>query len=56
MAAFVGAFVTLIGGAAAVAVAQLRASSVAAWASLACSGAAVILTVVSLSLGRRYRR
>lgn len=55
MWAFGSAFALLVGGAAAVAVAQFRASSLAAWASLACSAAAVTMTVVALALRRRTR-
>jgi hypothetical protein len=47
---FGAAFALLIGGAAAVGVAQFQASSLAAWASLACSAAAVTLIVVALAL------
>jgi hypothetical protein len=46
--AFALAFALLVGAAAAVAVAQFRASSLAAWVSLGCSAAAALLGVASM--------
>lgn len=42
------AFLLLVGGVIGVAVAQFWASSLAAWASLACSAAAVVATAAAL--------